>query len=107
MKRLLAGTAALGAAFALNVLPAAAQTETYPPPTSPPTTVVTTPPPSVGGTTQTPPTSPTRSVSRVGGRSLPVTGGDMVGIAGIGGAAMAAGAALLAVRRRRESAVRA
>ena len=39
MKRLLAGTAALGAVFALNVLPAAAQSETYPAPTNPPPSV--------------------------------------------------------------------
>ena len=99
MKRLLAGTAALGAAFALNVLPAVAQTETYPPPTNPE--------PSVQPETETPPTvAPTvETVPDTGGSTLPVTGGDMAGIAAIGAGAVAAGAALLFMRRRREGTV--
>ena len=98
MKRLLAGTAALGAAFALNVLPAAAQTETYPPPTNPE-------PPAVLPETETPPSvAPTvETVPDTGGSTLPVTGSDMAGIAAIGAGAVAAGAALLFMRRRREA----
>jgi LPXTG-motif cell wall-anchored protein len=101
MKRLLAATAALGAAFALNVLPAAAQTETYPPPTNPQPTVQ----PSVETTVPTTPPTVLPSVETVpetGGSTLPVTGGDVAGMAAIGVGAVAAGAALLFMRRRRE-----
>jgi LPXTG-motif cell wall-anchored protein len=37
-------------------------------------------------------------------QTLPVTGGDVVGLAAVGAAAVAGGAALLAVRRRRSEA---
>jgi LPXTG-motif cell wall-anchored protein len=104
MKRLLIGTAACGLALGFSVLPASAQVlenecqnvSPTPPACIPEVqaeslTVHETPPAQVQTAPHTAPAAQT----------LPVTGGDVVGLALVGAGAVAGGAALMAVRRRK------
>ena len=105
MKRLMIGTAALGLALGLNMAPAAAQNQTVDANCISPTVQVCQEEirPAVLAETQTAPQQVAAAQASVG-QTLPVTGGDVLGLAAVGAAAVAGGAALLAVRRRRSEA---
>jgi LPXTG-motif cell wall-anchored protein len=103
MKRLMIGTAALGLALGLNMAPAAAQNIT-PQCFSPEVNCVEEiRPAALAETVEVAPTQIVASQA-TGGQTLPVTGGDVVGLAAVGAAAVVGGTALLAVRRRRAEA---
>ena len=106
MKRLMIGTAALGIALGVGWSPAGAQVLNDCTGVSPtPPNCLDVPPEvqseqlvvdEVAAQQVTPP--------RPAAQTLPVTGGDVVGLAAIGGAAVAAGAGLMVVRRRKAEA---
>ena len=107
MKRLITGTAALGLALGLNMAPAAAQNQTGDAANCiSPTTQVCTQDvrPAVLAETQTVAPRQVAPSRASAAQTLPVTGGDVVGLAAVGAAAVVGGAALLAVRRRRSEA---
>ena len=97
MKRLLVGTAAIGLALGLGAVPAGAQGHCTASPV--PEDCI---PPDVGSETFTPEVLP-NVVTRqqAAPQTLPVTGGDVVGLAALGLGAVAGGAGLMAVRRRK------
>ena len=99
-RRMARAGAAAGAAVLLAVLGGpSAIAATYPPP--PPSPTASTVPPSVLGT------SDTRTVAGASGSdegSLPLTGGEVLTMAGVGAGVLAAGGVLVVASRRRHGA---
>lgn len=97
MKRLLVGTAAAGLALGLGAIPAGAQEVQTCPGSPVPVSCVQ----EVAAETFTPEVAPQVVARQAAPQTLPVTGGDVVGLAALGLGAVAGGAGLLAIRRRK------